>query len=94
MIISSLYFQPMERFVTDDCGLTCLCVGNNNVECQQFGCGNNAICDVQNGIRGCYCEDGYELLSDGKTCESRLQIIISISTSTLILKNVAEAISN
>ncbi|XP_072040242.1 IgGFc-binding protein-like [Amphiura filiformis] len=64
------YYMPMEKFVTNDCALRCLCVGNDQVECEPFVCGKHAACDVRDGVRGCYCEEGFKLLSDGKTCEA------------------------
>ncbi|XP_072040245.1 IgGFc-binding protein-like [Amphiura filiformis] len=63
------YYSAGTRFVASDCSSTCRCIGKDLVECDDLGCGDNAVCDVQDDVRGCYCEEGYELLSDGKTCK-------------------------
>ena len=65
----------MDKFVTEDCGETCPCIGNDDVECNRFVCGNNAVCDVRSGVRGCFCKDDkFEMLADGKTCACKLEI--------------------
>nr|ALR88611.1 von Willebrand type d domain protein-like m4n [Saccoglossus kowalevskii] len=56
-----LYHQPGEEWITADCSELCTCTENDQYSCVAFGCvGIREICDVQDGVRGCYCEEGYE----------------------------------
>ncbi|PIK53643.1 hypothetical protein BSL78_09455 [Apostichopus japonicus] len=46
----------------------CSC-SNNRLICEDdYSCSINAVCDVENEVRQCYCNEGYE--GDGKTCVS------------------------
>ena len=78
------FLQLMQSYVKDDCSLRCHCLGINYVECKSLVCGSNSVCDVRDGVRGCYCVDGYELLADGKTCQ-RKSVIRSVGTYNTIL---------
>ncbi|XP_071836569.1 uncharacterized protein [Apostichopus japonicus] len=55
-----------EASVNDDCTQKCSC-NNNQLTCAAYSCSTNAVCDVENEVRQCYCNAGYE--GDGETCE-------------------------
>ncbi|KAJ8034042.1 Angiopoietin-related protein 7 [Holothuria leucospilota] len=55
-----------ESHVNVDCSQKCVCE-NGVLSCNlNYRCDSNAVCRVQDGVRGCYCHDGYE--GDGETC--------------------------
>ncbi|XP_071837312.1 uncharacterized protein [Apostichopus japonicus] len=64
---ANLVIPNGETFVSDDCTQKCSC-SNNRLTCEvDYSCSTNAVCDVKNGVRQCYCNEGYE--GDGETCE-------------------------
>ena len=81
--ISDLYSQPDQRWVDSTCENICVC-SSGVVSCQSYGCDENAECSIRNGIRGCYCQNGFE--GDGQectrgtvtNCEMYLKILIII----------------
>ncbi|PIK59709.1 Fibrinogen C domain-containing protein 1-A [Apostichopus japonicus] len=56
-----------ETYFNNDCTQKCSC-SNNRLICQDNRCSTNAVCDVRDGVRKCYCIEGYE--GDGYICES------------------------
>ncbi|NXV74363.1 FCGBP protein, partial [Atlantisia rogersi] len=46
-----------EFFACPRCSERCTCQGNGKVECQPDGCAENEVCEVQDGVRGCYSKD-------------------------------------
>jgi len=59
------YQQQGDIYVSHDCSEYCTCEGGS-LECTATECGENAICDIKNGIPACYCDDGFE--GDGQNC--------------------------
>ncbi|PIK52881.1 putative zonadhesin-like [Apostichopus japonicus] len=57
-----------QTYVNDDCTQHCSC-NNNQLICEDYVCNTNAVCDVRNGVRQCYCNEGYE--GDGENCQYR-----------------------
>ncbi|XP_033646303.1 IgGFc-binding protein-like isoform X2 [Asterias rubens] len=53
------YLEPGETYVSLDCGQRCTCNGQNETVCEDVSCAVNAICEVQDGELGCYCNDGF-----------------------------------
>ncbi|XP_071837235.1 techylectin-5A-like isoform X3 [Apostichopus japonicus] len=65
---ANLVISNGKTYVNDDCTQKCSC-SNNRLICEDdYSCSNNAVCDVQNEVRQCYCNEGYE--GDGETCVS------------------------
>ncbi|PIK37121.1 putative angiopoietin-4-like [Apostichopus japonicus] len=64
---ANLVIPNGETYVNDECTQKCSC-NNNQLACEDYICSTNAECDVRNGVRQCYCNEGYE--GDGETCES------------------------
>ncbi|XP_071835328.1 uncharacterized protein [Apostichopus japonicus] len=62
---ANLVIPDGETFVNDDCTQKCSCI-NNQLICEDYRCSTNAVCDVRNEIRQCYCDEGYE--GDGENC--------------------------
>ncbi|XP_071835342.1 uncharacterized protein [Apostichopus japonicus] len=54
-----------QTYVNDDCTQHCSC-NNNQLICEDYVCNTNAVCDVRNGVRQCYCNEGFE--GDGENC--------------------------
>ncbi|KAJ8033064.1 Fibrinogen C domain-containing protein 1-A [Holothuria leucospilota] len=54
-------------FFNADCSEQCTCT-NDYLTCYSgYQCNNNAACREKDGVRQCYCNDGYE--GDGETCD-------------------------
>ncbi|XP_071836587.1 uncharacterized protein [Apostichopus japonicus] len=64
---ANLVLPNGETSVNDDCTQQCSC-NNNRLICENYRCSTNAVCDVKNEVRQCYCNEGYE--GDGETCEA------------------------
>lgn len=66
------YYQAGEEFFAcPRCSERCVCKGDGAVECQPAGCGAAEVCEVQDGVRGCYPRD----------C-GRCQVLGAVSYST------------
>ncbi|NXW39158.1 FCGBP protein, partial [Phaetusa simplex] len=66
------YYQAGEEFFAcPRCSERCVCKGDGAVECQPAGCGAAEVCEVQDGVRGCYPQD----------C-GRCQVLGTVSYST------------
>ncbi|XP_071854306.1 zonadhesin-like isoform X2 [Apostichopus japonicus] len=64
----NLVIPSGQTYVNDDCTHKCSC-SNNQLICEdEYNCSTNAVCDVKNKVRQCYCNEGYE--GDGETCVS------------------------
>ncbi|KAJ8030218.1 Angiopoietin-related protein 7 [Holothuria leucospilota] len=55
-----------ETHVNEDCSEKCTCEDGELGCNSNYGCDSNAVCGLQDGLRACYCNAGYE--SDGETC--------------------------
>ncbi|PIK40178.1 fibrinogen-like protein [Apostichopus japonicus] len=64
---ANLVIPSGETSVNEDCTQKCSC-NNNRLICEDYICSTNAVCDVRNEIRKCYCNDGYA--GDGEDCRS------------------------
>lgn len=61
------FYQAGDGFISEDCSEECSCV-EGVLTCEMLDpCHDNAQCELRDGIRGCYCDDGYQ--GDGITCE-------------------------
>lgn len=59
-------FQANETYVNVDCSEKCVC-NDGLLSCNSsYTCNYNATCSLKDGIRRCYCNDGYA--GDGETC--------------------------
>ncbi|PIK57221.1 putative fibrinogen-like protein 1 isoform X2, partial [Apostichopus japonicus] len=66
---ANLVIPDGETFVNDDCTQKCSCI-NNQLICEDYRCSTNAVCDVRNEIRQCYCNEGLKVFqrsTDGST---------------------------
>ncbi|XP_071946555.1 IgGFc-binding protein-like isoform X2 [Antedon mediterranea] len=61
-----IYYKQGETYVTEDCSMRCTCGGNGVNTCEEYMCGNYASCRIQNGVRDCYCNNGFS--GDGTVC--------------------------
>ncbi|PIK35695.1 putative zonadhesin [Apostichopus japonicus] len=66
---ANLVIPNGETSVNDDCTQKCSC-NNNRLTCEDYRCSTDAVCDVRDGVRKCYCNEGYE--GDGETCTSNV----------------------
>ncbi|PIK58514.1 putative IgGFc-binding protein-like [Apostichopus japonicus] len=65
---ANLVISNGKIYVNDNCTQKCSC-SNNRLICEDdYSCSTNAVCDVENEVRQCYCNEGYE--GDGETCVS------------------------
>ncbi|XP_071835761.1 uncharacterized protein [Apostichopus japonicus] len=55
-----------ESFINSDCTRRSNCSNNQVTLEENYQCSDDATCDERNGIRRCYCNDGYE--GDGVEC--------------------------
>ncbi|PIK57226.1 putative zonadhesin [Apostichopus japonicus] len=65
---ANLVISNGKTYVNDNCTQKCSCSNNRLICKDDYSCSTNAVCDVKNEVRRCYCNDGYE--GDGETCES------------------------
>ncbi|KAJ8033610.1 Fibrinogen-like protein A [Holothuria leucospilota] len=54
-------------FVNTECTRRCQCQGNALACEDNYGCSSDATCEERDGVRQCYCNDGYT--GDGQNCE-------------------------
>ena len=59
------HFQAGARYVNEDCSEVCSC-NEGQLDCTPYGCGDFATCRVKNGVRDCYCQNGFK--GDGQVC--------------------------
>ncbi|XP_071835848.1 uncharacterized protein [Apostichopus japonicus] len=55
-----------ESYINSDCTRRSNCSNNQLMVEDSYHCSDDATCDVRDGVRRCYCIDGYE--GDGVTC--------------------------
>ncbi|KAJ8033951.1 Ryncolin-4 [Holothuria leucospilota] len=59
-----------ESFINVDCTQNCTCI-DNQLSCNaDYECSTDATCSVKEGIRKCYCNEGFE--GDGERCTSNV----------------------
>ena len=47
----------------------CTCEDGKEMKCVDIECHEDAVCELRDGIRGCYCIEGHK--GDGITCEGK-----------------------
>ncbi|KAM8953099.1 IgGFc-binding protein-like [Pelodytes ibericus] len=52
--LNDQYYNKGETFLEKNCKSSCECLGNNNLVCSSVSCTADEICEVQNGLLGCY----------------------------------------
>ncbi|XP_071852772.1 techylectin-5A-like [Apostichopus japonicus] len=58
---ANLVISNGKTYVNDNCTQKCSC-SNNRLICEDdYSCSANAVCDVKNEVRQCYCNEGYEV---------------------------------
>ncbi|PIK52880.1 putative zonadhesin-like [Apostichopus japonicus] len=62
---ANLVIPSGQTYVNDDCTQKCSC-NDNQLTCAAYSCSTNAVCDVRDGVRQCYCNEGYD--GDGENC--------------------------
>ncbi|KAJ8033066.1 Angiopoietin-related protein 7 [Holothuria leucospilota] len=55
-----------DSFINDDCTQNCTCLDNQFICNTDYECSTDATCTVKDGIRKCYCNDGFE--GNGEIC--------------------------
>ncbi|XP_064522311.1 IgGFc-binding protein-like isoform X3 [Pseudopipra pipra] len=48
------YYSEGEYFVNENCTRRCQCEANGQMVCSALSCGEEEVCKIQNGQRGCY----------------------------------------
>ncbi|KFW81499.1 Zonadhesin, partial [Manacus vitellinus] len=48
------YYSEGEYFVNENCTRRCWCEANSQMVCSALSCGEEEVCKIQNGQRGCY----------------------------------------
>ncbi|PIK37773.1 putative ryncolin-1-like [Apostichopus japonicus] len=66
ILLSLFENQNGESFINSDCTRRSNCSNNQVTLEENYQCSDDATCDERNGIRRCYCNDGYE--GDGVEC--------------------------
>ncbi|KAJ1132329.1 hypothetical protein NDU88_010651 [Pleurodeles waltl] len=54
VFLFTYYSRGQDFYLGDNCQSRCRCVENGAVDCQTNVCDANSICQVKNGVRGCY----------------------------------------
>ena len=57
--------QVGDEWIDEDCSTICHC-NDGALECREYGCSEFAKCKVEDGVRDCYCLDGFD--GDGELC--------------------------
>ncbi|XP_022106836.1 uncharacterized protein LOC110987964 [Acanthaster planci] len=66
------YREINTEFMSEECNQKCACDSEHNVVCEESGCHERAECRVEDGVRGCYCNEGWT--GDGiNSCEEILE---------------------
>ncbi|KFV85021.1 Zonadhesin, partial [Struthio camelus australis] len=53
-LFEGIYFSEGERFVSENCTRQCRCEAKGQMVCSALSCGEDEVCKIQNGHRGCY----------------------------------------
>ncbi|XP_042295749.1 alpha-tectorin-like [Sceloporus undulatus] len=53
------YLLHGESYLTPDCKAHCTCQNNNSVTCRPQGCAVGEVCELRDGLRGCYRTEGH-----------------------------------
>lgn len=63
-------------YTSEDCSRQCSCE-NGVLNCMNYEpCDENAVCSVKNGVRDCFCNNGYQ--GNGTYCERGECIFLEI----------------
>ncbi|PIK34069.1 putative IgGFc-binding protein, partial [Apostichopus japonicus] len=66
------YYQVGETYLNENCTEECICMEGNSLTCLAgLSCDVNQECSIQDGIRDCYCIEGYQPDNNG-TCQEEL----------------------
>ncbi|KAJ8033513.1 Ryncolin-4 [Holothuria leucospilota] len=61
-----------ESYINNGCTQNCTCI-NNQLSCDtNYECSPDATCGVQNGVRRCYCNEGFD--GNGETCSRTVSV--------------------
>ena len=67
------YSQVGGSFVSQDCSQTCSCdEAGGELNCRELTCTEHEACVIQGGVRGCYCNEPFQLI-DGE-CLRELRV--------------------
>ncbi|XP_038047394.1 uncharacterized protein LOC119721398 isoform X2 [Patiria miniata] len=67
-----VYHKNGGQFMASDCSEICSCNADHEAECVEITCNDHAECRIEDGVRGCYCNDGWT--GDGiETCDEILK---------------------
>ncbi|XP_072014974.1 zonadhesin-like [Amphiura filiformis] len=68
-VYEGFYYEVDDSWVPVGCGERCTCTEGGMVECEVLACHEDAVCEVRNDTRDCYCREGFEALSgNGELC--------------------------
>ncbi|KAM4605275.1 zonadhesin [Polymixia lowei] len=48
------HYEKEAMFLDGECEEQCQCVGNNAIQCSTWRCGDNEVCGVKDGVKGCF----------------------------------------
>ncbi|XP_033106905.1 IgGFc-binding protein-like [Anneissia japonica] len=51
------YIQLNETFINSTCDGECTCTSGGQVVCQPYACRADTVCQIEDGVRGCYCPE-------------------------------------
>ncbi|XP_067874724.1 IgGFc-binding protein-like [Heterodontus francisci] len=60
------YFKANEIIFTQGCMEKCTCFPTGAVLCEKVGCSANEVCQLRNGVRGCYITEGVCSVKEGQ----------------------------
>ncbi|XP_033095406.1 IgGFc-binding protein-like, partial [Anneissia japonica] len=74
------YYKANETRIAYNCSNECSCNPHESLDisCVILTCDVNAVCDIIDGVRNCYCTNGYQ--GDGRTCDE----VLTTAQSTTI----------